>query len=125
MPSSPANQSLQALHGLLSTGRFDYADEQTCQQQIATFLARHNVPFQREFKLGSRYIDFYFPRSKLGLEIKASKQLSRRAVYRQCKAYCEFEELSGLLLATGRYQGLPSEIEGKPTKVLQLGVAFL
>lgn len=118
-------QRLDALFQLLSQGRFNYADERKCQDAIEVFLEQQDVPFEREFKLGTRFIDFYFPRSKLGLEIKANKQLSRRAVYRQCRDYCGFECISGLLLATGRVQGLPAQLNGKPTRVLQLGVSFL
>ncbi|WP_196161005.1 hypothetical protein [Reinekea sp. G2M2-21] len=118
--------SLQLLSQLLLQRAFDYQDEALCQQQICEFLTTQGVTFEAEFRLdSSNRIDFYFPISKIGLEIKASKKWSKARVYRQVERYCGFPEIRGLILATGRAQGLPSPVNGKPVRVLHLGVAHL
>lgn len=116
---------IEALLGLLSRGQFDYADETKCQLMIEDFLLGCGAVFHREFQLSDGIVDFFFPRSGLCLEVKASKQWSRRAVYRQCERYCKDARVMGLVLATGRSQGLPDLINGKPVRVLALGAAFL
>ncbi|OLF82092.1 hypothetical protein AWH63_11165 [Marinobacter sp. C18] len=116
---------IEALIGLLSAGQFDYADETRCQLMIEDFLLEREAVFHREFQLTDGIVDFFFPRSGLCLEVKASKQWSRRAVYRQCERYCKDDRVNGLVLATGRSQGLPELINGKPVRVLLLGAAFL
>lgn len=125
VPSTGPEDRLEALIGLLSRGQFDYADETRCQLMIENFLVECGAVFHREFQLTDGIVDFFFPRSGLCLEVKASKQWSRRAVYRQCERYCKDERVTGLVLATGRSQGLPELINGKPVRVLALGAAFL
>lgn len=118
--------ALSVLFKLLKKGRFDYSDEKTCQEQIGNFLERYNIAHKREFSLGRHGIcDFFFPRSHLVLEVKAGKSWSKVEVFRQCEKYLEHEDVSGLLLATGKIQGMPSEILGKPIMVYQLGLGLL
>ncbi|WP_415913096.1 hypothetical protein [Neptuniibacter sp. QD37_11] len=120
-------EPIQALIQLLSRGRFDYVDEKVCQEQIERFLITKGVEFEREYILpeGNGIIDFYFPKSGLGLEIKASAQWSKTEVYRQCERYCKCEQITGLVLATGKSQGLPESINGKPVQVFKLGALLL
>lgn len=118
-------RSLLALRALLTTGRFDYADEKVCQAQIEDHLTAAGVPFEREFNLGCGYVDFYFPRSWICLEVKASTSLSKMAIFRQCERYCSSDQVQGLLLATGSAQGLPEAIGGKPVLLYQLGLGML
>ncbi|ARM86122.1 hypothetical protein MARSALSMR5_04102 (plasmid) [Marinobacter salarius] len=124
-PPTGTEERLEALIGLLSRGQFDYADETRCQLMIENFLLECGAVFRREFQLTDGIVDFFFPRSGLCLEVKASKQWSRRAVYRQCERYCKDDRVTGLVLATGRSQGLPELINGKPVRVFPLGAAFL
>lgn len=121
---NPAN-SLKALEILLSRAQFDYVSEAVCQQQIEIFLTDNGVEFEREFQLNDGVIDFFFPRSGLGLEIKASKMWSKTQVYRQMERYSKSPVIKGLLLATGKAQGLPDQINEKPVSVHLLGGAFL
>ena len=117
--------AIDALYQLLSLSCFDYHDETVCQNQFEECLKDAGIQYHREFKLVNGIIDFYFPKSGLGLEIKASKAWSKMKVYRQCERYLEDARLSGLILATGKSQGMPNSINEKPVKVLNLGVAFL
>lgn len=123
MNSSP----IDTLHRLLlSDGRFDYSDEMICQNAIAQFLDSKSISFLREYELaGSGVCDFYFPNSRIVLEVKAGKGWSKRGVYRQCERYCQHEDVSGLVLATGKIQGMPETISNKPIRVYQLGLGFL
>ncbi|WP_045861617.1 hypothetical protein [Teredinibacter purpureus] len=117
---------LDILLKLLSSGRFDYSDEKYCQEQISSFLTGFKVNHIKEFCLGRNGVcDFYFPRSQLVLEVKAGKAWSKMEVYRQCEKYLQHKDVKGLLLATGKIQGMPASINGKPVKVLQLGIGFL
>lgn len=112
---------------LLDLGRFDYADEKVCQRQMEKFLSEKGIKFIREHNLRGDHgiVDFYFPTSGVALEAKAFKGWSKKRVYRQCERYCLSDEVNGLILATGKSQGLPAEIHGKPTTVYQLGRGFL
>lgn len=111
---------------LLKEGRFDYVDETICQNEIEHFLRFKKIMFCREHELtGSGICDFYFPTSKLVLEVKAGKNWSKRRVYRQCERYCQHESVNGLVLATGSIQGMPTSICDKPIRVYQLGIGFL
>jgi hypothetical protein len=99
-------------------------DEKVCQAEIDAHLRGRGLTFLREHDFGDGVgvCDFFFPRSGLVLEAKAFKSWSKRQVYRQCERYCRHPEVNGLLLATGRAQGLPPTIEGKPVRVYQLGI---
>lgn len=120
-------QTLSVLIRLLRTRAFDYADEKTCQVQMEQFLREKGLCFIREYDFGGGVgiCDFFFPRSGIVLEAKAYKTWSKRQVYRQCERYCGHPMVSGLLLATGKAQGLPAAICGKPSRVYQLGLGAL
>ncbi|EGQ9286393.1 hypothetical protein F7U66_11105 [Vibrio parahaemolyticus] len=109
--------SLSALCELLSRTMLDTQDEKHAQHQLETIFINLNINFEREYKLGDGYIDFFFPKSGIGLELKGNHSTSKSDVYRQCERYCSFDEIKGLVLATGKFQGLPSVINNKPTMV--------
>lgn len=111
---------------ILGQRAFDYVDESVCQEQIENHLKELNTLFEREFQL-DKYsrIDFYFPRSKIGLEVKAGKVWSKKEVFRQLERYAQYENVSGIILATGRMQGLPPVINQKPIRIFSLGAAHL
>lgn len=125
--ASPTLKALHALASLLQRRSFSYVDEKVCQQEIHAFLESKGVPVVREhdFGIGVGVCDFFLPRSGLVIEVKAHKSWAKRAVYRQCERYCRMSEVKGLLLATGKAQGLPSTIAGKPALVYQLGLGAL
>lgn len=120
-------QTLSVLIRLLRTRAFDYADEKTCQVQMEQFLREKGLCFIREYDFGGGVgiCDFFFPRSGIVLEAKAYKTWSKRQVFRQCERYCGHAMVTGLLLATGKAQGLPAAICGKPSRVYQLGLGAL
>jgi len=112
---------------LLRTRAFNYADEKVCQAEMEAFLTEKGIAYLREHNFGEGVgvCDFFLPRSGIVLEAKAFKTWSKRQVYRQCERYCGRPEVTGLLLATGKAQGLPDTICGKPTRVYQLGLGAL
>ena len=118
-------QRINTLAAILKRHQLDYIDEKECQRQIDEMLREQGATFEREVPMGSGYIDFYFRQSGLGLEVKANKNWSRREIFYQCEDYCKDERLAGLVLATGRAQGLPSSLYAKPVRVVYLGEAFL
>ena len=126
-----ANQSqtikaMNALQKILRRRAFDYIDEKVCQNQIQELLLQLEVEHNREYALSSEsIIDFYFPRSQIGLEVKAAKKWSKMGVFRQVERYTEQDCISGIVLASGRAQGLPKIINGKPVAVYQFGLSAL
>lgn len=117
---------LNTLLSILGKHAFDYVDESVCQRQIGDCLTSYGIEFEREFRLsGKDRIDFYFPRSGIGLEIKAGKLWSKLEVYRQLERYASHETINGLILATGRAQGLPLIINDKPVRLHSMGAAHL
>ena len=116
---------VDSLIELLSRGRFDYADEKVCQEQIEKYLIVNKITFIRECAFDNGIVDFFFPKSGLVLEVKASSKWGKTQVYRQCERYCENQEVTGLVLATGKAQGLPRQINGKPVGIYQLGIGLL
>jgi hypothetical protein len=123
--SIDTSKRIKALLDVLKGGQFDYADEKKCQSLMNDYLAKVGLPFEREFQVSGGIIDFFLPRSGLGIEVKAGKNWSRREVFRQCERYCNDDRIRGLVLATGRSQALPETINDKPVRVLALGEAFL
>jgi hypothetical protein len=119
-------KSLNSLTLVLNGRAFDYLDETACQEQIADYLDSLKILFEREYSLDtSNRIDFFFPRSGIGLEVKAGKRWSKKEVFRQIERYSSFVEIKGLILATGRAQGLPEVLNDKPVRILSLGLGHL
>ncbi|ELA9885291.1 hypothetical protein QRL11_004556 [Vibrio parahaemolyticus] len=114
---------LEALIGILRKGKYEFADEKVCQEYLEEHFTNLGLRFEREYRLsdGRSIIDFFFPNSGIGLEVKASKAWNKMGVYRQCERYCLNPEVTGLILATAKPQGLPEQIEGKPTRFYYLG----
>lgn len=110
---------------LLSRGRYRLGDEKNCQEDMAKFLEVQGVPFYREHPLSDGIVDFYLPRSRIGIEVKVSKQWSKMEVYRQCERYCTDSSVDALLLATASAQRLPELISQKPARVLLLSQTAL
>jgi hypothetical protein len=120
-------RAITLLVGVLSRHTFSYIDEKRCQQQMADVFQSVSLNCKKEhdFGQGVGVCDFFFPKSGIVVEAKAFKSWSKRQVYRQCERYCLQEEVKGLILATGKAQGLPREINGKPVRVNQLGIGSL
>ncbi len=109
---------------ILSGKRFPVADEKETQVQIAALLmdCTEITSYSKEKKLDAKnIIDFFI--EGIGVEVKIKG--SKKAIYRQCVRYCEFPEITSLVLVTSVSIGFPSEINGKPCYVLNMSKAWL
>lgn len=120
-------KAISLLIHVMSRQSFNYVDEKQCQVEMDQFFDGLGLTYEREhiFGKGTGTCDFFFPQSGIVVEAKAFKSWSKRQVYRQCERYCKRPEVKGLILATGKAQGLPQTINGKPVQVYQLGLGSL
>lgn len=118
--SSVICDKINSLIALMRTTQFSLIDEKICQDDIQALFDKYNVPYEREYDLGNGIVDFYLPRSRIAIEVKAIKKWQKMKVYRQCERYCSSDEVDGLLLATGASLTLPETINDKPTAVYHL-----
>lgn len=108
---------------LLKSKRFSLQNEKQLQQEIEE-LFHFGLPleFKREFHLdNNNIIDFLV--CQLGIEVKINAQ--RRAIYKQCERYCEFDQIKQLLLITNRSMGFPEQINGKDCFLFNLSKSWL
>lgn len=102
--------------------RFSLAREKETQAEIASEFDRVGIAYRREVDLGARnIIDFLI--DGVGIEVKIGG--SKRAIFAQCKRYCETSKLSALILTTNVAIGFPAEIARVPCFVVSLGRAWL
>lgn len=106
----------------LSHKRFTLSNEKKTQIQICQYLKQAGLDVQREVYLNQEnIIDFMV--SGLGIEVKVKG--SAFDILRQCERYCEFDQVKGLMLVSGRFIGFPKEIKGKPCYFFSLSRAML
>lgn len=107
---------------LLESYAFPLHSEAKLQQAIEKQMTQAGIPFIREYRLGTKdRVDFFS--EGLAIEIKIHGQ--PKAIYRQCKSYCEYDEVKALVLVTNRTMGFPKEVNGKPCFVVKLGRSWL
>jgi len=107
---------------LLERTRFNVAGEKALQADVATRLEAAGVEFRREVRL-SGYDIIDFMAGAVGIEVKVKG--SARAILRQLKRYAAHDEVSSIILLSAVSMGLPSDIGGKPMRVVSLGRAWL
>lgn len=108
---------------LLSDHRFDVHDEKRTQEQVEKALAFRKIAFHREYKLDEKNIPDFLVEGGIAIELKIKG--SKKAIYRQCERYCQFDQVKELILVTNRSMGFPQEINGKSCYVLNIGRAWL
>jgi hypothetical protein len=114
--------SAAEVFAVLSKGRLPCDREVDLQDAVEWLLKSYRVEFIREHDLtGHGRVDFMC--GDVAVEIKVNG--SARAIYRQCRRYCECPEVKALILVTNKTIGLPEEINGKPCRVLSVGKAWL
>ncbi|TLX16190.1 hypothetical protein [Rhizobium sp. MHM7A] len=102
---------------------FVMKDEKSVQAAIAVVLDSHGIDYKREVKLSeSDIVDFMLP-GGVAVEVKLKAQ--KREIYRQCKRYCEHEQVKIIVLMTATIMGFPPEIEGKPAYYVSMGRSWL
>lgn len=97
---------------------------QTHEKMHAVMVAAGLPFFEREFKLNKKdRIDFYFPESGLGVEVKV--QGSPNEILKQLERYALNEQIKALLYVSGYFIGLPPEVNGKPLYSVHLSRGML
>ena len=101
-------------------------DEKVLQLQVLLSLQKqlgdiYNV--QREFRLDSESVIDFLIDDSIGIEVKIKGQ--KRAIYKQCERYCQFEKINSLILLTNVSIGFPKEINDKDCYVINLSKAWL
>lgn len=79
---------------------------------IAAALTDARIPFEREFPLGGKAVDFMV--AGLAIELKIKGGLAE--ITRQISGYMEHDAVAGLLLVSTKMQhsGIPTTMSGKP-----------
>ena len=81
-----------------------------------------DLTVEREYRLDNKNIPDFFIN---GLAIEVKIKGSKTSIYKQCKRYCEFDEVKALLLVTNRTMGFPKDINGKDCYFHSLGKSWL
>lgn len=106
---------------LSSFCKFRFVDEEELQRGIAAELTYWKTPFHREVRLSPRdRIDFLCA-AGVGIEVKVQGTAAKARA--QLERYAKHDQIRGLILVTNRCQvaaGLPTELNGKPLRVVQL-----
>jgi len=103
---------------------FVMKDEKSVQAAIAVVLDSHGIAYKREVKLSEGdIVDFMLP-GGVAVEVKLNKA-QKREIFRQCKRYCEHEQVKVIVLMTATIMGFPPEIEGKPAYYISMGRSWL
>lgn len=114
--------NIEQIIQLLAGYQFQLSDEKILQRQIETVLTENNIEFKREVRLEDRsIIDFVV--DDIGIEVKIKGQ--SKAIYRQCKRYCESGKIKTLILISNKTMGFPESIGDIPVYVINLGYAHL
>lgn len=119
MDTKPA---MDAIVAVLSRARLRLTEETATQESIEAALRNAGIECTREVRLSaSDIIDVMAGR--IGIEIKVKG--SPTAIFRQIERYAKHDEIDGLILATNKAMRLPPAINGKPCRVISLGMGWL
>lgn len=116
---------IPSLLSILSSKRFPLNDEKATQAEIEQVLLK-NFPawmVDREYVLDNKNTIDFLINQKYGIEVKI--KAGKRAIYKQCERYCQFETIHSLILVTNTSMGFPQQINGKSCYVINLGKAWL
>lgn len=108
---------------LLRRSRISLGGEIVAQDSIERALTSAGFAFEREKRLAPRDIVDFLVEPGIAIEVKIAG--SKRAIYAQCKRYCEHGAVRGIILASSVPMGLPPLIEGKPAWLASLGRGWL
>lgn len=109
----------------LKSRRFPLQNEKMLQGEIEAHLRatlHWEAKILREFTLGPKdIIDFLI--ADIGIEVKVKG--GKRAIYRQCVRYCQYDNIQSLILVTNISMGFPEQINNKNCYVVNLSKAWL
>ena len=125
-PRNSTKSWLEHIVGELKRYNFSYTNEGDLQEGIKQIFGTLDEPFEREHVLSKQdRVDFYFPRQKIGVEVKIDHALS--ALTRQVHRYVQHDDIRGLLVVTGkmRLNAIPETINNKPVYLHSLVTSLL
>lgn len=115
--------TINELINLLSSYQFPLSTESQTQDSIEKVLIEKGVSYLREHRFSPKdRVDFFI--DGVAVEVKINKGQAE-AIYRQCKRYCQHDEVKALILVSNRAMGFPEEIDGKPCYYISLGKSWL
>jgi len=108
---------------LISRTPLVQSNEIAVQEKISELLTQHGILHKREVMLGPGDRPDFMLEGGVAIEVKL--KASKRAIYRQCARYCEYDAVKALILVSATAMGFPEEINGKSTWVASLGGGWL
>ncbi len=131
------NRAIEEIYSALNGRQYNLSTETAVQIGIQASLQAHiatkcAIDFDyfskwiiyREKVLSKKSrIDFMIEPFGIGIEVKIKG--SPLKTLAQCERYCEHDEVKALILATSKFMGFPSEINGKPIYLIHLSKALL
>jgi hypothetical protein len=110
---------------LLEQGRFDLSTEAATQFEIdRLFRVELAGLYVREFRLSARDRPDFFVQGGIAVEVK-HHIAAGASILRQLGRYAEHDEVTAIVLATGRSIAAPAELNGKPLRQVNLGAGWL
>lgn len=106
----------------ISRYQLTLTSEKELQSQIEKIFREENIEFKREYRIDPNNKPDFFC-SGIAVEIKIKGKPIQ--IYRQCKRYCENENVKALLLITNKAMGFPEQLNGKPCYIHNLGATWL
>lgn len=121
----------QGIERILWTARLPVNTEAELQLEVAKLFDARGFIYVREVKVSGGRIDFLIGYAgrfaghtpSVGLEIKIKG--GKRAIHRQCAAYCGDPRVGHLIVLSGTALALPPEMNGKAVTIVHVGRAWL
>lgn len=111
---------------VLALGRFDLNNETATQAAIDAFLRERlpDVKIEREFSLSPKDRPDFLIDGRIVVEVKI-RGARKREVWDQLLRYAKHDRVTDLVLVTNLSMGLPATANGKDTRYVSLGRAWL
>jgi len=103
-------EKIQEIFKVLKSRSLPITTEKEVQLEIEKLFTEKKISFEREYRFDNKNIvDFFVNGIAIEVKIKGVK----KAVYKQCERYCEFNETKALILVTNLTMGFPEQLNGK------------
>ncbi|HZK34273.1 MAG TPA: hypothetical protein VFD33_03050 [Bacillota bacterium] len=82
------------------------------QDLIDDLMTKHEISYEKEYRLAARNRIDFFTDSGIGIEVKRGKP-NKRQVLKQLERYTSFDEMRAIILVVDRNVNIPDQIKGK------------
>lgn len=115
---------LDEIVAFLRTTPVRCSTERQAQDDLQAALEAARIAFSREYRLSaSDRPDFMV--GGIAIELKARRQVSKPDVLRQCERYASHDAVTAIILLTALTMRLPAELNGKPVRIVSIGMGCL